>query len=307
MLAFDSPWWITGAIAIVAGLRVWMASLRSLPKFVPWVLAALVLGAAFVWLQRAQATQTMPASLPVMALIAILLAASMLYLFDIDRARKHKPGILELLDSLLIALLLVFCILRPFVIQAFFIPSGSMLETLQIQDRILVNKFVYFLREPHHGEVIVFRAPPQADPGKKDFIKRVMGLPGDRISVHDGKVWRNGAPLDEPYTKESPRYNWPVVGQDTFEPGVLLDEAHGGREWDVVLRDGSLGRVGEVLVPPRGILVMGDNRNDSMDSHAWFQMQSNGQALSRPFVPRENVLGKARFIFWPLFRARLLD
>lgn len=307
MLAFDSPWWITGAIAIVAVLRVWMANLRSLPKSVPWIMAALVLGAAFVWLQRAQATQTMPASMPVMVMVALLLAAGMLYLFDIDRARKHKPGILELLDSLLIALLLVFCILRPFVIQAFFIPSGSMLDTLQIQDRILVNKFVYFMREPSHGEIIVFRAPPWADPGKKDFIKRVIGLPGDHIAVHDGRVWRNGAPLDEPYIKEPPRYNWPVLGQDRFAPGVMVDASSGGRDWEVVLRDGSLGRVGEVVVPPRAVLVMGDNRNDSMDSHAWWRMQANGEVQAMPFVPRENVLGKARFIFWPLFRVRLID
>jgi signal peptidase I len=219
--------------------------------------------------------------------------------------RRHRAGLLEFADSVLIALLLVFCILRPFVIQAFFIPSGSMENTLLINDRILVNKFIYFFREPQHGDIAVFRAPKQADPGRKDFIKRVMGLPGDRLSVHEGKVFRNGQPLDEPYIKEPPAYNWPVIGRDEFAPGVLLTRENGGREWEGIMEDGLPGRVGEVLVPPNCVVMMGDNRNDSNDSTKWHD-SSLGAGLSAPFVPRENVLGQAKLIFWPVPRMRVL-
>jgi len=249
-----------------------------------------------VWLS----SPLMPVSPPVMVLILITTAVAVLYLFDTDRARKHKPGIIELIDSALIALLLVFCILRPFVVQAFFIPSASMENTLLINDRILVNKFLYFFREPRHGDIIVFRAPPQADPGKKDFIKRVIGVPGDHISVHDGKLWRNGQPVNEPYIRETPLYAWPVVGRDQFASGVLADE-NNGRRW-IVDDHGLRVTVGEVIVPPKAILVMGDNRNDSNDSHAWTDPDTG---VSAPFVPRENALGKAEVIFYPFPRIRL--
>jgi signal peptidase I len=305
MLAFDSPWWIVCAIALTGALRVWMANLVRLPKWVSWVLVALVpiIGGWRMQVWQATAAQTgipMPVSVPVMLVILLLTAGGIVYLFDTDLARKHKPGIIELIDSALIALLLVFCILRPFVIQAFFIPSASMENTLLINDRILVNKALYFAREPKHGDIIVFRAPPQADPGKKDFIKRVIGVPGDHISVHDGKLWRNGQPVDEPYIREAPLYAWPVLGRDQFAPGVLAEGAQ-GRTWQVD-DHGMRVTVGEVIVPQGAILVMGDNRNDSNDSHAWTDPLTG---VSEPFVPRENALGRAEVIFWPLWRLRL--
>ncbi len=305
MLAFDSPWWIVSAIAVTGALRVWMANLVRLPKWVSWVLVALVpvigVWRMRVWRAAAELTGApVPVSDRVMLIILILVAVAVYYIFDTDRARKHKPGLLELIDSALIALLLVFCILRPFVVQAFFIPSASMENTLLINDRILVNKFLYFFREPKPGDIIVFRAPPQADPGKKDFIKRVIGVPGDHISVHDGKLWRNGQPVDEPYIREVPLYAWPVPGRDQFPPGVLAEGSQ-GRTWDVD-DHGMRVTVGEVIVPPKSILVMGDNRNDSNDSHAWTDPRTG---MSLPFVPRENALGKAEVIFWPLWRVRL--
>lgn len=189
--------------------------------------------------------------------------------------RQYRATLLEFVDSALIALLLVFCILRPFVIQAFYIPSGSMENTLLINDRILVNKFVYYFHEPQHGDIVVFRAPKQASEDKKDFIKRVVGLPGDRIRVQDGKLFRNGQPVEESYIKEPPDYYWP--------------------------EDGS-----EVTVPPDSLMVMGDNRNCSNDSHRWEELAPDGSLQAAPFLPRENVLGKAMVIFWPLTRVRLL-
>lgn len=310
MLAFDNAWWITSAIGLASLLRVWMANLVRLPKWASWALAGLVLAVGawrFLVAYHAQAVMLTPTPgvLRLTVIVALGVAVAVLYLFDYERAQAYKASILEFIDSVLIALLLVFCILRPFVIQAFFIPSGSMLDTLQINDRIIVNKFVFFFREPKHGEIIVFRAPPQADPGKKDFIKRVIGLPGDHISVHDQKVWRNGQPLDEPYVRETILYNWPVLGRDKFAPDVLADSKTGGRDWPIIGPDGLPARVGEVVVPKGGVLVMGDNRNDSADSHAWPQWDPT--ARREPFVPRENVLGEARLIFWPLRRMRLVE
>jgi len=304
MLAFDSPWWIVSAIAVTSALRVWTANLIRLPQWVSWALVALVLAVGAWRFQAWTHAGVMPISPRILIIIIGLSAATVYYMFDYEMARKHKAGILELVDSALIALLLVFCILRPFVIQAFFIPSASMVNTLLIDDRILVNKFIYFLREPHDGDIVVFRAPPQADPGKKDFIKRVVGLPGDRIAVHDGQLWRNGQSLDEPYIRETPLYTWPVLGRDQLPDRALSDERT-GRRWTVD-DNGMKVTVGEVVVPPGAIMVMGDNRNDSNDSHAWVVPTDRGGLMAAPFVPRENVLGKAQVIFWPLWRMRLL-
>ncbi|MDX1931837.1 MAG: signal peptidase I, partial [Capsulimonadales bacterium] len=94
----------------------------------------------------------------------------------------------DLLESLIPAIALVFFLLRPFVVQSFFIPSGSMQPTLWEGDHILVNKWVYRMRPPLRGEVIVFRAPKDASFEDKDFIKRVIGLPGDTVEVREGYV-----------------------------------------------------------------------------------------------------------------------
>lgn len=305
MLAFDSPLWIVTAIGVTAALRVWMANLVRLPQWLSWALAAVVpvvgLWRMHVWDQRFLTLhEPKPLSNLVMTVIMAAAVAGILYLFDYERARKNKPGIIELIDSALIALLLVFCILRPFVVQAFFIPSESMIHTLEINDRILVNKFIHFFREPRHGEIVVFRAPPWADKGKKDFIKRVVGLPGDHISVHDEKLWRNGEALNEPYLREPPVYNWPIIGIDRLPQGLQYAEDK-GRHWTVD-DHGFQVTVGEVVVPPGVIMVMGDNRNDSNDGHAW----KDDDGVASPFVPRENLLGKAEVIFWPLWRVRLL-
>lgn len=231
----------------------------------------------------------------VVGLVALVVLIR-LVVANLTMLRDQRAAVLEFVDSALIAVLLVFCILRPFVVQAFYIPSGSMLDTLQINDRILVNKFVYFFEEPKDGDVVVFDAPEQAlmgDNQKKDFIKRVVGVPGDRISVHDHRLFRNGVPIDEPYVKGIIDYQWP----DSTVQGMILRP---GEKPAPVLSNG------EIIVPAGYLLVMGDNRNDSNDSHRWSSPDADGTWQSAPFLPRENVLGKAFCIFFPPGRMRLI-
>jgi signal peptidase I len=195
------------------------------------------------------------------------------------RAKLHRQW-LELVDSILIALVLVFGVVQPFVVRAFFIPSESMEPTLMgsqaagTGDRILVNRFIYELNPPVRGDIIVFRAPREAliasgaeDPTKPtDYVKRLIGLPGDRLQVRTGEgIYINGRLLKEPYILSPPDYDYPSA-----DP----------QEWHVV--------------PPDHYFVMGDNRNSSSDSHVWGDL------------PAENVLGKAMVIFWPVNRVHLL-
>lgn len=219
--------------------------------------------------------------------IVLLLAGFVLLrvaVAPVASSRRWRGYVLEFLDSGIIAVLLIFCIVRPFLLQAFLIPSGSMHPTLLEGDRIFVNKAVYFFREPRHGEIVVFHAPVWADAQRRDFIKRVIGLPGDRISVHDGKVFRNGVPLDEPYVAEPPGYTWPA-----FDYVVLAPK---GQPLRLVAN-------GEITVPKGHVLVLGDNRNESNDAHIWHAEGADGLEYPCPFVPRENVIGKALFTFWP--------
>lgn len=209
----------------------------------------------------------------------------------------------ELLDSALIAFVLVFMLIRPFVVQAFYIPSASMEPTLMgpwkgqsrmmvsvhegVQetprsssqgDRILVNKFIYRVSTPGRGDIIVFAAPPQAvgENEHKDFVKRLIGLPGDKIQIRSGEgVYINGRRLEEPSTVAVPAYDWP------------LDE---------------LGFPSEYRVPEGSYFVLGDNRNDSNDSHRWSDPVTGEP---RPVLEASRVLGKAMAIFWPPTRIRL--
>ncbi len=171
--------------------------------------------------------------------------------------------------SILLALVLAIFI-RTFFVQAYKIPSGSMIPTLLIGDHILVNKFVYgvrnpFTRElwikgriPKRGEIIVFIYPENRD---LDFIKRVIGLPGDVIEIRNKQVYVNGKPLVEPYVRHSDMRVLPreVSPRDNFGP---------------------------VKVPPGHLFVMGDNRDESYDSRFW------------GFVPIRDVKGKAFLIYF---------
>jgi signal peptidase I len=138
--------------------------------------------------------------------------------------------LVEYLESIVIALVLAL-IIRTFLFQPFYIPSGSMEPTLQIGDRIIVSKFSYYFSEPKRGDITVFKYP--LDP-KRDFIKRVIGLPGDVVGIKDSQLYLNGMIVPEPY--------------------VLHQE---------------YGDFGPVVVPEQYFFVLGDNRNNSQDSRNW--------------------------------------
>lgn len=168
----------------------------------------------------------------------------------------------EYTEALIIALILAL-IIRAFIIQAFKIPSGSMLETLQIGDRLFVTKFAYDIRvpftdfslfspgDPQHGDVVVFRYP---DNPSKDFIKRITGLPGDVVKVRGHVLYRNGQPVEEPYL--------------AIHPGPTKID------------------FGPQTVPEDKYFVLGDNRFNSHDSRFW------------GFVDRAQIRGKAWRIYW---------
>jgi signal peptidase I len=182
---------------------------------------------------------------------------------------RQKSQIREYAEALGVALLLAL-VIRTFVVQAFKIPSGSMLPTLQIGDHILVNKFIYGprfeipltqislgqlpgLRKPRPGDVIVFIWPKDR---AKDFIKRVVAVGGETIEVHDRHVFVNGSPRDDPHA------TWATQ------------------------RIGPNDRYGPYTVPPGYVFVMGDNRDQSYDSRFWGP------------VPITDIKGQALIIYW---------
>jgi signal peptidase I len=190
-------------------------------------------------------------------------------------AEIKKSTVREYFESIVIAVILALFI-RTFVVQAFKIPTGSMENNLLIGDHLLVNKFVFApaatsverallpIGRIDRGDVIVFKYPE--DPNR-DFIKRVIGLPGETVELREKKVYINGTPLAEPYA----HYLQPVSGES---------EQHEVTSFDV--RE----RYGPVTVPATQYFVMGDNRDNSQDSRYW------------GFLPRENVKGRALLIYW---------
>lgn len=301
--------------------------------------------------------------------------------------RQWAESTAEFVESALIAIVLVFLIIRPFVVQAFYIPSGSMMDTLLIEDRILVNKFIYHFRPPHRGDIVVFHAPPEVSPDEKDFIKRVIGEPGDTVQVVPDTVMVDGKPAVQLINEDAryggnferaperglfvekdrspqvqgnslivngdPRVVVTPSGQAEFRDGQLWVDGQrityvGGQDMlrtsndlspfggspdvqgvvysarlsdqpilivlkgrQLTVRPGHVSVNGHPLkepyirqapryempafkVPSDRFFVMGDNRNDSNDSHAWGPLDEH------------RIIGKAMLIFWPITRIRLL-
>ena len=183
--------------------------------------------------------------------------------------KPEKSKLRENVEAIVVAIILALFI-RTFVVQAFKIPSGSMKETLQIGDHILVNKFIYGvklpfiqktiipLKDPKRGDIVVFKFPE--DP-KKDFIKRVVGIGGDEIKIRDKKVYVNGEPQED--------------GFAVFKENRILNG-------NLSTRD----NMDTITVPDNSLFVMGDNRDLSHDSRFW------------GFVNLKAVKGKAFMIYW---------
>ena len=184
----------------------------------------------------------------------------------------RKSTAREYFEAIATAVILALFV-RTWAVQAFKIPTGSMENNLLIGDHLLVNKYVYSptasaiertvfpIRDPRRGDIVVFKYP---DEPERDFIKRVIGLPGDTLELRNKKVYVNGQPLDEPYVH-------------------FLEPASGASEvtsFDV--RE----RYGPVRVPDEQYFVMGDNRDNSQDSRYW------------GFLPRANIKGRALMIYW---------
>lgn len=171
---------------------------------------------------------------------------------------SHWGGWQGNLKMLAIALVIALTV-RLWVAEPRFIPSSSMVPTLHIGDRLVVDKLSYHWRPPHRGDIVVFHPPGQlvnlGYDGRQAFIKRIIGEPGETLEVSHGQVLLNGQPLAEPYRLEAPLYETPAL-----------------------------------TVPPGYLFVLGDNRNDSNDSHVW------------GLLPQGNLIGRARFRFWPLNR-----
>jgi signal peptidase I len=193
-----------------------------------------------------------------------------------DMSSHSKSTAREYFESIVVAVILALFI-RTFIVQAFKIPTGSMEENLLIGDHLLVNKFVFGptatsieeallpVQPINRGDIVVFKYPE--DP-ERDFIKRVIGLPGETLEVRNKRVYIDGEPIDEPYV----HFIIPPSGA-----GVSAHEYT-----SVDLRE----RHGPVKVPPGQYFVMGDNRDNSQDSRYW------------GFLPREYIKGHAMMVYW---------
>ena len=181
----------------------------------------------------------------------------------------------EWTESIVIAVILALFI-RTFVVQAFKIPSGSMIPTFQVGDRIFVNKFIYgarvpffnmnlpAVRQPKRGDIIVFISP---DTPQKDFVKRLIAVGGEKVEIRDRRILINGRLVDEPSSIRSIDY----------------------------YNLGDYGKGGQIIeVPKDSYFVLGDNSGSSRDSRFW------------GFVPKKNLLGKVIFIYWPLYRMKVI-
>lgn len=202
-----------------------------------------------------------------------------------SRASGGDDSVLSFLRELPVLLLIAFVLaflLRTFVVQVFYIPSESMVPTLEVNDRMVVEKLTYLVREPRRGEVIVFEGDERADPSSlsaparvaravgqflgvvpvnaQDFVKRVIGLPGDTVVIEDGVVKVNGEALEEPY---------------------------------VVFEDGRSN--GPFEVPEGSLFVLGDNRPNSSDSR-----------FGLGYIQLDHVVGRAVVVIWPFEHAGML-
>ncbi|MGX6604175.1 signal peptidase I [Micromonosporaceae bacterium Da 78-11] len=196
-----------------------------------------------------------------------------------EQTEKRRGSFWRELPILLGVAILVAVLVRAFVLQTFYIPSPSMEHTLNVLDRVLVNKLVYDFRDPRRGEIIVFKAPTEWQSGTEgeDFIKRIIGVPGDHIVCCDDqhRLMINGHSLDEPYI---------------YRDADGTQDAAADKEFDIT-------------VPKDRLWVMGDHRSASGDSlEHW---EETGE-IDKSTIEESSIVGRAFTVFWPVGRATWL-
>ena len=167
---------------------------------------------------------------------------------------KFLKSLFEWIVIIVVAFVLSL-VIRNFVIDTRIVPTGSMLPTIQLDDRLIVDRLFYKFDMINRGDIVVFKSTKDMVSEEEDLVKRVIGLPGEEIQIKNGKVFVNGKALYEPYIAEAPAYEY-----------------------------------GPVTVPPNSYFMLGDNRNDSKDSHIW------------GFVDSDLILGRVWIRYWPLDR-----
>jgi signal peptidase I len=211
------------------------------------------------------------------------------------KAEKHKETLAESIAGMAEVLVSGLFIIT-FVVQSFVIPTGSMENTLLVGDYVFVDRITPELKASYVGPLMAYR-PIRRDqvfvflhpvePGMY-VVKRAIGLPGDRIHLHNGVVYRNGVALQEPYL--NPDHGMPNPYRDQFPAYSGAGDPNVAVEWPLVKSEHIEG--GDLVVPPGKYFAMGDNRADSLDSRYW------------GFVPQENVVGRPLFIYWSFETAR---
>lgn len=249
-----------------AWLAVFLSSLIPglghfyLKRWLPGILFLIV----YIIISVVAGSQNLIISLLAQLLQAILVLVVFYHVYNsapFRRERTQRVIVLFITGFVGISVMLsaaLAVMIRQFIAESRYIPSEGMLPNLQINDRLIINKLTYQFRVPEQGDIVVF-SPPETLQNQNihdALIQRIIGLPGDKVQVKGGQVYINDQPLTEEYISDKPQYEW-----------------------------------GPMVVPPNSYFVLGDNRNNSYDSHFW------------GFVPRENIIGKATQRFYPFDRA----
>lgn len=276
-----------------------------------------------------------PLSQIVIFAAALTLVRGALFIY-IDRTPEHRRTgafafarfVNEISDALTYAAIVVFFLVRPFAIQTFWIPSGSMIDTLMEGDMIVANKLIYRFQEPKRGDIVVFEPPreaPNAQDGNVDYIKRLIGLPGDTVEIKDRVLYLNGQKFDEPYVDFTslasgfrtvlPESEWSsglypdfklvevggkivplLITTDGYANYGIYESGQGSTQYNGAYpspndeESKKWAKLPAAKVPEGMYLFMGDNRNGSADGRFW------------GLVRRDKIVGKSEFIWMPFSR-----